>query len=51
VRLPAPCAPQIEALESAAGAREVRVHVRVTLPALGPLLTYDGTMYFEDVPQ
>jgi hypothetical protein len=49
LRLPAACAPRIEARETPAGAREVRVHVGVTLPALGSLLTYDGTMNFEDI--
>jgi hypothetical protein len=48
VRLPAACAPRIEARETPAGAREVRIHVGVTLPFLGSLITYDGTMNFED---
>jgi hypothetical protein len=49
LRLPHACAPRIEARETPAGARDVRVHVGVALPALGSLLTYDGIMNFEDV--
>ena len=49
LRLPPACAPRIDARETPSGAREVRVHVGVTLPALGSLLTYDGTMNFEDI--
>jgi hypothetical protein len=48
LRLPATCAPRIEAREDPAGAQQVRIHVGVALPALGPLLTYDGTITIED---
>jgi hypothetical protein len=48
LRLPAPWAPWVEAREDPAGAHQIRVHVRVALPALGPLLTYDGTIDIED---
>ena len=47
--LPASCVPRVEAREDAAGADRVCVHVSVTLPALGPILTYDGTIAIEDV--
>ena len=48
LRLPAAWAPKIEAREDPAGAHQIGVHVRVLLPALGPLLTYDGTISVED---
>jgi hypothetical protein len=48
LRLPAASAPRVEAREDPAGARQIRVHVRVALPAVGPLLTYEGTMNIED---
>ncbi len=48
VRLPAACAPRVDALEEPAGARQVRIRVRVALPALGPVLTYDGVMLIEE---
>jgi hypothetical protein len=48
LRLPAPWAPRVEAREDPAGAHQIRVHVSVALPALGPVLTYDGTIDIED---
>jgi uncharacterized protein DUF4166 len=48
LRLPAPWSPRVEAREDPAGAHQIRVHVRVALPALGPVLTYDGTIDIED---
>jgi hypothetical protein len=48
VRLPAAWTPQVEAREEPAGARQIRIHVRVVLPALGPLLTCDGLIHIED---
>jgi hypothetical protein len=48
LRLPAACAPEVDAREDPAGARHIRVRVRVALPAVGPLLTYEGTMTIED---
>jgi hypothetical protein len=48
VRLPALCAPYVEAREDPAGPHHVCIHVRVEAPALGTVLTYDGTMDIED---
>ncbi len=47
LRLPAAWAPRIEAREDPAGAHQIGVRVRVVLPAVGPLLTYDGTINLE----
>ena len=47
--LPASCVPRVDAREDAAGADRVVVHVCVTCPVLGPILTYDGTVDIEDV--
>lgn len=47
VPLPVAWAPRVEAREDPAGAHRVRVHVRVALPAVGTVLTYDGTMDIE----
>jgi len=47
VRLPAACAPRVDAREDPAGARRIRVHVHVTLPPLGSVLTYDGPIDLE----
>lgn len=44
LRLPAGWAPKVEAREDPAGPHHIRVHVRVALPGLGPVLTYDGTI-------
>jgi len=49
LRLPASCVPRVDAREDAAGADRVCVHVSVTLPALGPILTYDGMVDIDDV--
>ena len=48
VRLPAMWAPRIEAREDPAGPKEVNVNVRIVLPGLGPLITYDGVVVIED---
>jgi hypothetical protein len=48
LRLPAAWAPSVEAREDPAGPHQIYVHVRVVLPTLGPLLTYDGTIDIED---
>jgi hypothetical protein len=48
LRLPAAWAPRIDAREDPAGAQQIRIHVGVALPALGRLLTYDGTITIED---
>jgi hypothetical protein len=47
IRLPARCAPQVIAREEAAGPRRLHVDVRVELPIIGPLLSYDGTIDVE----
>lgn len=48
VRVPAAWAPRVDAREDPAGARRIGIHVRVVLPALGPLLTYDGIIDLEE---
>lgn len=48
LRLPATWAPRVDAREDPAGAHQIRVHVRVALPALGPVLTYDGIIDIEE---
>jgi hypothetical protein len=48
VRLPDACAPRVIAREDPAGPHRIHVDVRIELPALGPLLTYDGTIDVED---
>jgi len=48
LRLPGACAPRIDAREDPAGARRIQLHVCVTLPLLGPILTYDGLIVSED---
>lgn len=47
VRLPSAWAPTVEAREDPALANQVRVHVRIALPAVGTVLTYAGTMEIE----
>ncbi|HEX9365894.1 MAG TPA: DUF4166 domain-containing protein [Vicinamibacterales bacterium] len=44
LRIPAVLAPRVDAREDPAGARQVSIRVRVVLPAVGPVLTYDGTI-------
>jgi hypothetical protein len=48
VRIPARLAPRIDAREDPAAADAVNVHVRVTLPVVGPLMTYGGIIEVED---
>lgn len=50
LRLPVPlaCAPCVRARETANGPGQVRVHVTVTLPCLGPLISYDGHLGVND---
>jgi hypothetical protein len=50
LRLPAMCAPRVDAREEPAGARRMRVHVGVAFPGLGSVLTYDGLIDLEDTP-
>jgi len=44
MRLPVPLAfaPRVYAREQASGPDQVHIHVSVSLPCLGPLITYDG---------
>ena len=48
VRLPKACAPRVAAREDAAEASQLHVHVDVTFPAVGSVLTYDGTIHIQD---
>ena len=50
IRLPLPAAwaPKVDAREDPAGPHQIKVDVRIALPALGPVLTYDGTIDIED---
>jgi hypothetical protein len=48
LRLPAAWAPRVEAREDPAGPHHIHLHVRVALPGLGPVLTYDGTIDIVD---
>lgn len=48
LRIPSAWGPRIDAREDPAGARRIGVHVRVALPAVGPLVSYDGTIDIED---
>ena len=48
VRIPASWAPRVEARESPAGPGRVEIVVRVALPLVGPLITYEGFMTTQD---
>jgi hypothetical protein len=48
VRIPAAWAPRVEAREDPAGAHRIGIHVRLVLPALGPVLIYDGIIDLEE---
>lgn len=48
VRLPWALAPRVEAREEPAGARRIRIDVRVAVPVLGTVLTYDGIIHIEE---
>lgn len=48
LRFPALIAPRIEAREDPAGAHQIRVHVSVALPLVGPVVTYDGLIDIEE---
>jgi len=50
LRVPSSWAPRIQAREDPAGPERVSVHVRVSLPGLGPLITYDGFVDVEGTP-
>jgi hypothetical protein len=47
-RMPAACAPRVEALESPAGPTSMRIAVRVEIPGVGQLIGYDGVVHIED---
>jgi len=49
-RLPDACAPYIEAREDPMDHHRININVRMTLPWLGPMVTYDGTITIEDRP-
>ena len=51
VRIPRAWAPRVEAREDPAGARQIRIQVCVLLPGVGPVLTYDGVVDFENARQ
>lgn len=48
VRIPAAWAPRVDAREDPAGAHRIRIRVGVVLPALGPVLTYEGIIDLEE---
>jgi hypothetical protein len=48
LRLPERWAPRVDAREDPMSARRIRVHVHVTLPGLGPVLSYEGPIDFEE---
>jgi hypothetical protein len=48
VRVPGGWAPTVSAREDPAGVRRIRVDVRLALPAVGPVLAYDGVIDIED---
>jgi hypothetical protein len=47
-RLPVLCSPVVNAREDPVGPNRIRVQINIALPALGPLLAYDGVMAIED---
>jgi hypothetical protein len=48
VRIPSALAPRVDAREDPAGPHQIGIHVRVVVPALGPVLTYDGIVDLEE---
>ena len=50
MRLPAICAPAIDAREGPVSARRVAVSVRIDVPAGGRVLSYDGVIDIEESP-
>ena len=48
VRLPRWCAPTVAAREDPAGERRVHIDVRVSLPLVGPILSYAGTIDLDE---
>jgi hypothetical protein len=51
MRLPAAWSPNVQAREDPAGPHRISVHVRVTLPLTGALLSYDGDVELEERPR
>ena len=47
--IPPSCAPRVEAREDPAGTNRVKVAVRVTLPPIGQLMVYDGSIEIENL--
>jgi hypothetical protein len=50
VPIPGPLAPRVEAREDPAGPNCVSIDVRVILPGVGPLITYQGMINLEEPP-
>jgi hypothetical protein len=50
VRIPARLAPRVDAREDPDGPTRIHVEVRVALPAVGPLITYVGTIEVVEMP-
>lgn len=50
LRIPATWAPRVDAREDPAGPARVEVHVCVTLPGFGPLITYHGFVDVNGTP-
>lgn len=48
VSVPLACAPRVRAIEESNGPAGARVHVTVTLPALGLLIAYEGRLDWEE---
>ena len=48
LRVPALCAPRVEAREDPSGPARVKVSVRISLPLVGLLIAYDGPIEIED---
>lgn len=48
VRIPSALAPRVEARVDPAGPHQIGIQVRVVVPALGPILTYDGIVDLEE---
>lgn len=47
LRVPGLCAPRVEAREDPSGPASVKVSVRISLPLVGLLIAYDGTIEIE----
>jgi len=47
VRLPAACAPRVEAREDAVGPESIQIAVRIVFPGVGLLISYAGVIAIE----